>query len=48
MNLAFVPILKKGVVFSGTKQRQRAVRSAGDLEDKNATVPSLVLGAPVK
>ena len=48
MNLAFVPILKKGVVFSGTSKDNGPFEVLAIWKDKNATVPSLVLGAPVK
>lgn len=48
VNPAHVPLLKKGVVFSGSSHNNSAHDILAIWKDKNATVPMIVLGAPVK
>lgn len=48
VNLAHVPLLKKGVVFSATNHNNGPFDVLAIWKDKNATVPMLVLGAKVK
>lgn len=48
MNPAFVPLLKKGVVFSATSKDNGPHEVLAIWKDKNATTPISVLGAPVK
>ena len=48
LNLAHVPLLKKGVLFSGTNKDNGPFEVLAIWKDKNATAPAMVLGAPVK
>lgn len=48
VNLAHIPQLKKGVVFSATNKDNGPHEVLAIWKDKNATTPISVLGAPVK
>ena len=48
INLAHVPLLKKGVLFSATSHNNSAHDVLAIWKDKNATTPMMVLGAKVK